>query len=364
MQKSRKPFTVLGSTTIAPRQFKPPGLPLRLLLSVSFLGSIPHLSLASDDRPKALPPHVERVLRWLPEDTETLIVARSVTLLHPGPDVAYTWEDFGAYLATCNLDLVADGKLSKPLLSRKMEYVVHGARNFDSVSSFGSLRSESCAIVVFEADLGDAGKEWTESLRKAAKSVRTLVGREVFVFPSTTVMEGGFKETPWQGTYFVLLKPNTLLCASSDRYLESVLRRMDDTPGTRALPDNLPEWKHIDFDSSVWMLRHLPKSDQKTHTEGMTATYSRQGFRVVYAPKIGSDQNLKWIEGSWAQWLTMEGLDEQKSRERLKVERQFDRSVVVTWGEKLSTEKGPAENLGLGFQLYWLQGQALVVPKD
>ncbi len=175
------------------------------------------------------------------------------------------------------------------------------------------------------------------------------------------MIEHEVKETPWQGTYFVLLKPNTLLCASSDRYLESVLRRMDDTPGTRALPDNLPEWKHIDFDSSVWMLRHLPKSGQKTHTsEGLTATYSRQGVRVVYAPKIGSDQNLKWIEGSWAQWLTMEGLDEQKSRERLKVEHQFDRSVVVT----ISTEKGTAENFGLGFQLYWLQGQALVVPKD
>ncbi len=121
MQKSWKPFTVLGSTRIAPRQFEPPGLPLRLLFSLSLLGSIPHLSLAADDQPKVLPPHVERVLRWLPEDTETLIVARSVTLLHPGPDVADSWEDFGAYLATCALDLVADGKLSKPLLRRKVE---------------------------------------------------------------------------------------------------------------------------------------------------------------------------------------------------------------------------------------------------
>ena len=105
--------------------------------------------------------------------------------------------------------------------------------------------------------------------------MRTLVGREVFVFPSTTVMESGFIQTKWQGTYYVLLKPNTVLCASSDRYLESVLRRVDEAPQARALPDNLPEWKQVNFDAPAWMLRHVPKAQEKVHAVGATASFLR-----------------------------------------------------------------------------------------
>ncbi len=364
MQKPRKPFTVRWSVRIAPRQCKPPGLPVRLLFGLALLGSAPRLSLAADDPPKGLPPRVERLLRWLPEDTETLIVARSVTLPAPDPDGAYTWQDFGAGFAIQDLDLVGDGKLSKPLQGRKMDCVIHGAKNFESVSSFGSLRSESCAIIVFEADLGDAAREWTEGLRKGAKAVRTLVGREVFVFPSTTEMEPWVKETTWQGTYFVLLNTNTLLCASSDRYLESVLRRIDDVPGTRALPDDLPEWKQVDFDAPVWMLRHLPQVGRRIHTVGATAAFLRDGFRVVYVPKMGSDQDLESIKGHWEECLPKQGLDDQELRDRLRIERRSDGTVVVSCGGKLDPEEALAENFGFSLRLYWLQGQALVEPSD
>jgi hypothetical protein len=339
---------------------------LRLLLGLFVLGSIAELLPAADDQPKGLTPQVERALRWLPEDTETLIVARSVLLPLPlmDPDRAYTWQEMGMNLATADFNLVDDGKISKPLRDRKIEYVVHGAKNFDSVSSFGSLRSEGCSIIGFEADLGDAAKEWVENLRKGSKAVKTLVGREVFVFPSTTVMEGGFKQTAWQGTYFVLLDPKTIICASSDRYLEAVLRRVDGLPGPRAFPESLSEWKYVEFDAPVWMLRHLPKVDPKSHSVGLTIAFLKDGFHVVYAPETGSDQDLNQIKRSWERWLVGPGADDQKATDRVKMERRTDGNVIVRIGGKIHPEESPAENLGLAWKLYWLQGQPIIETID
>ncbi len=334
-------------------------------------------------------------MRWLPEDTETLVVARSFTV--PDPDKVPDWLDYGLGMACqglvldCqnqfkgfDLELIPavkdagavptgrkgliiiaavgnqlhfrvfdwDGRLLvntnegrlpelarqidelrrqlaglwpphrikeaekpsaiwavtsivaqaqfKPLRGRKIECVVHGARNFESVSKFGSLRSEGCTIVVFEADLGDAAREWTESLRQGAESVRTLVGREVFVYPSATVTDHWARKTRWQGAYYVLLKPNTLLCASSDRYLETVLRRVDEAPVGRALPDNLPEWSHVDLDAPAWMLRHVPNAGEKARTVGLTAAFTSRGFRVVYLPRNGSHVDIKQVENRWS----------------------------------------------------------------
>jgi hypothetical protein len=95
---------------------------------------------------------------------------------------------------------IVDQAQLKPLRGRKVEEcVAHGARNFESVSSFGSLRSESCTIIVIESDLGGAAGEWTDGLRWEAKTTRTMVGREVFVYHSPTVMEPWEHETRWQG---------------------------------------------------------------------------------------------------------------------------------------------------------------------
>ena len=254
------------------------------------------------------------------------------------------WQTIGVSLAAGQMDSVDGGKHSQPVRGRKIECIVSGARNFEGVSKFGSLRCESCTIIVFENDLGDAAREWTQSLRQGAKAVRTLVGREVFVFPSTTVMDRFWKQTKWQGTYFVLLRPNTVLCASSDRYLESVLRRVDEAPETRALPDNLPEWKQVDFEAPAWMLRHIPKVGERTHTVGLTAAFMRNGFRVVYIPKVGSEVNIKAIREEWLVTAT------QIMRDQLKTVRQPDGTVVLSYNEKLGDD-----TLWFGWQLYRLQ---------
>jgi hypothetical protein len=288
-----------------------------------------------------LSPLAARLLRWLPEDTETLIMARSVTLPERPPKKPEdaNWLDFGVGLATNELDLVDHGRAAERLRGRKIECVVNGARNFRAVGTPGALCSESCAVIVFEKGLGNAAREFTESLRKRATAVRNSVGREVFVFPPLT--------TRCQEIYLVLLRPDTVLCASGHRYLESVLRRADEVPASRALPDDLPEWKQVDLEAPVWMLRSIPEDAGKTRAVGVTAAFTRDAFRVTYIPRIGSDLNIEDIS---KQWLLDSLFQTPAARDKLKIVRQPEGTVVVSSGARPDDE-----TMWFAWQLHFLQ---------
>ncbi|MHC4407140.1 MAG: hypothetical protein ACYTG0_46605, partial [Planctomycetota bacterium] len=78
-------------------------------------------------------------------------------------------------------------------------------------------------------------------------------------------MESWAKVKPWQGEYVVLLKPHTIITATSDAYLTELLSRIDNGLARRALTDDLPEWKHVDTSAEAWLLRHLPAKSPQAH---------------------------------------------------------------------------------------------------
>jgi hypothetical protein len=167
----------------------------------------PSTPLKASDRAQGLSPRVARPVRWFPEDTETLIVARSVTLPARPPDKPQdaNWLDLGVGLATGDLFLADDGRAWNLPNGRKIECIVSGAKNFGAVGTPGSLCRESCAINVFEKELADAARQWADVLHKRATAVLTSVGREVFVFPPLTARCPALD--------LVLLSPDTVLCA-------------------------------------------------------------------------------------------------------------------------------------------------------
>jgi hypothetical protein len=144
-------------------------------------------------------------------------------------------------------------------------------------------------------------------------------------------MDSSAHETPWQGVYYVRLNKNVLLSASSDRYLESVLRRVDEAPAERALPDNLPEWKHIDFGAPVWIVRHVPQDGQRTNLVGAATTFTTEGFRVAYLATPGSAVNIKSLQ---KEWLPESIFNTQRLRDQLKMVPQPDRTVILSCGVK------------------------------
>ena len=251
------------------------------------------IAFADDASAKALPQAIERVLNWLPEDTETLIAVQSFELPQPPPPkdvVDLGPSDLKPFIDALALamDELDDDKYLKPLLGQKVKLALCGSRHFEIVSAFGTLRSESCAIIVFEKDLGEVGTKWIDLVRQGAKETREIAGHKVFVFPSTLEGDGGYQAKPWQGTFLVLLKPDTLLCASSDRYLAEVLQRVEATPQGRALADDLPEWKLLDPRAPAWMLRHIPDSNRGRKVTGLAWTWKNDRLEVIYLPDAQS----------------------------------------------------------------------------
>jgi hypothetical protein len=280
---------------------------LRTLLIVLALGALLLCGIAAADEqaaPRKLSPQLEQILHWLPEDTETLIVAQACEIPAPrtnaaGDLIIRTLEPMISGLAFGESEFVADGKCLGPLAGRKVKLAASGSRSFDYVSSFGSLRCEGCTVIVLDEPLSEAGAAWIQLLGKEAKEVRKLQGRDVFVFPSSTEMEAWVKPQHWQGAYFVLLKPNTILCATSDRFLAEVLRRVDAAPLGRALPGNLAEWKHVDTTAPAWMLRHIHKPKASPLIFGLTWTWLKDHVEVVYLPAADAAKVTEIVRSRW-----------------------------------------------------------------
>jgi hypothetical protein len=75
------------------------GLACRLLMGLAAACVTANALLAGDEPKKTLPPSVARVLQWLPEDTETLFVARSVELPDQDRLLRPDWESIAVGLA-------------------------------------------------------------------------------------------------------------------------------------------------------------------------------------------------------------------------------------------------------------------------
>jgi hypothetical protein len=301
-----------------------------------------------------LPAVVQRVLAWFPSDTETIVVANSLKLVPsniiPDDTAGLGPIDFNAVqfrLAVGELAVLKKGKYLIPFAGRKLALALSGGRNFEFVSAFGSHRSEGCGVLLFEEKLGDLPiKEWLAMLRDDAAAVKRIAGREVFVFPSTVVMESVFEPHPWQGTYVTMLSPEVVLCATSDKFLEQLLIRADVLSVNRALPDTLPIWSQVDFAAPTWLLRHVPKINDKRTVESVGYSMEMDRVRVVYNPLPNQRDKLERVVR--ARWQP------KKVALRSELEKPPDGSIVV-YSQTQNLDAATAFFLYLN--LYWLEGE-------
>jgi len=238
------------------------------------------------------------VLRWLPVDTETLVVAKEFRL----PDARLQAHNslkavrMGRVLAVSPLpDPIKDS-----LSGQRVRWAVHGGRDYKVVSAFGSLRYEGASLIRFEDELSEEKlQDLHEQLRKAANDVRSVSDHDVYVFPPERGQEG--KPEPWQGQYVAILNSDTMVTATSDAYLSQFLTRMATEPRDSALSADLPEWKYLDANADAWLLRHLPDQndkirrllpDSERRLSGLVwKAYTEDGkpFRAVYLPLPGKN---------------------------------------------------------------------------
>lgn len=328
---------------------------------VALAGAFPQVTPGEEPLRPDLSPLIRRVLAWLPETTETIVVGQSFTFPHPQiagavePTLNQSKESFPTIVQRIALGALTEPEMEpylKPLAEKRVLVAVRGGRNYEWVSaSLPAYRTEGCTVVMFDEDLGKVGLEWVNTLRAGAKDVRMIAGRTVFVFPPTKSMRPA-RDSKWPGklgVYLALLKSDTILCATSDKYLEELLERIDTPADNRALPDQLREWKYVNPAADAWMLRHnvIPK-DAPRVIEGATWTMTKERFKAVYVTVPGAEEN--------AAHLVQEVWKPALPEVRPTIERLKDGSIAVS----STVDTSGADFLfGLGMMIYWLEADSV-----
>ena len=303
-------------------------------------------------RQMQMPQYVETVLGWLPEDTETLVVAREIVKKQGKSSI--TVNRMGESIATGPILKPADELLAE----RELAWAVHGGRNFKYVSAFGTVRQEGASVIQLAEKLHDSDLErWHKKLgSKCAKTLK-MGQHVVYAFPfDRRGTDGWAKTQPWQGRFVVLVNAETVVKASSDRYLKQVLSRMDasdqasneDDAPPRALPASLQEWKYVDFTAHAWLVRHVPvPAESKTLSlKGIVWTSDREtgthkaGLRVYFIPLEGKSVT----EVAKSRWIDPETKAISKDVEPFLVFKQIEDDVVeFSFGLSALDPEDPAD---------------------
>jgi hypothetical protein len=210
---------------------------------------------------KSISDSVQKVLWWLPEDTETISVVRGafkvVARGEPSEDMsAKDYVDLALNQAPLGcLGTIKGGAFLKPFIGRTVSFCVEGSRRFRPPSRLGGMRFEGCSIVMLEQDLAER-TALLNQMASQGKVFHNLEGHRVVEF------EEKLEDDTWK-LLVAMPAPNILLCATNQEFLAQVLNRMTHREAKRALPEALPEWKHINTEARFWAVRHYDASDAK-----------------------------------------------------------------------------------------------------
>lgn len=204
----------------------------------------------------------QQALTWFPADTETVIAANGPFLM---PDLKRdsdetksgedTNQEIEGELRSFPIELFGfqNGLLAKHFKGQQILLGMEGSRHFRPPSGLGGGLIDGCAVIVFADDVTDRANSFVKDSSTVALRTEQIEGQKV------TVFQERMEEDIWT-TFVAFPKPNMAVAASNEEYLREVLARLNGKNGERALPDNLPEWKHVNTQAAVWAVRHYDKS--------------------------------------------------------------------------------------------------------
>jgi hypothetical protein len=202
----------------------------------------------------------ENILWWLPENTETVVVAKnSYTIINHAESENVDLRTAMKQFSFGSLSAIQDRRLIKPLLGHTVLLSVEGGRKFHPPSNLGSMLFEGCDVLIFGQDFAKIRDSYFNSAESHATAVQKIAGFKVMVF------EEKLENDLWE-IFIVSPKPNILICATNQDYLTEVLNRMMLKGKKRAIPDDLPEWKQVDTKAQFWAIRHYDRQNAKRDT--------------------------------------------------------------------------------------------------
>jgi len=212
---------------------------------------------------------VDSVLSWLPEDTETLVVAAEpFTLSENDQRKVPTALAMAQGYAVGLLGAAEKENLFKAVLGRTVRLAALSARRFgeeapsqrppDSPVPLGMIPYQGCGLYAFTQPVGE--------------SVLTRPPEETIMGQRTWVSKGSQNDAAETETYFVsFLKPELVLVCNNRDFFSEVISRVVAPSQRRALPASLQEWKQLDRTAPLWGITHY------SHNGAIFASLSPNG---------------------------------------------------------------------------------------
>ena len=240
----------------------------------------------------------ERILWWLPENTETLIVSKGpYTFIDSKTSEIKTLKHRLEQAPYGPLSIIQRGKFLKPLLGQTILLSVEGSRKFRPPSNLGSMLYDGCHVFVFGQDFSSVRDSFIKQLEPQAKEVQTLAGHQVMVFEE--MLEGDL----WK-IFIASPQPDVILCATDQSFLTETLNRINLKAKNRALPESLPEWKQVDTTAQFWAIRHYDKENalidttSPLHEKASTSDKQAVGVTLTYNPNGDNEARIKYLSGN------------------------------------------------------------------
>ncbi|MGD9683541.1 MAG: hypothetical protein AB7W16_20435 [Candidatus Obscuribacterales bacterium] len=217
------------------------------------------------------PPTDKEVIRWLPTDVETLVVARKPFQMPANPDRALRLQD------------LLTGPATDDPPGNSITLAVEACRDFKFPGGNGTNTDEGCHIYVF-------AKPPHMTPEKYAEKVIKIDGLDVYV--STTPV--GFGSMP---CYLAMPKKELIVLTSSERYMRTILRRMKEAPQDRAMPKTLAEWQFIPKNSAFYAIRHYehqsedPASPYSKYSDWQPSDRQAIGFAAA-----ANEYDQDWLD--------------------------------------------------------------------
>lgn len=266
----------------------------------------------SATRSARVPAPVDQAIRWLPDDTETIIVSRGPLdlatverILDPPEPIRPPDAPPVPKLDFRQLSLIdstwmfhlAGHSFLRNLLQQRVRCVATAGREFGPPFIGGQSTFEGCQLILFENAVPDVG-------------VRPARGETIGVeiIENNRIVR---VDTKWGGrddpvsVYYAKPRSTVLIAATNVDFLRTMLQRMAKPTGPRSPLLDFPEWKHVDTRAPVWGIRHrrtatrpfyllVKGNDGPTVSQlvGMTFSYQPQPqtslqwhFRCTHQPK-------------------------------------------------------------------------------
>ena len=292
----------------------------------------PSTSIVRSEGKHRLAADIERVIGWLPEDTESVILARGP--FHPRPRieddprtrrVSHTEYENGKPItveyyqppANASPPLPRDfqqlsldhytryfdsaGKAFRKNIERHgIRFVISAARRFGSIDRIpGASPFEGCQLIFFEGAVADVAVQpdaplpvitggpppGLKPVTPDTVAVEEIEGNRVIRVDTRTDWGGNKKLS----LHIAKPRPNVLIAANDFGFLRTMLQRMARAAASRSLLLDFVEWQYLDTKLPVWGIHHhstnVPFEIPSGGNDHSSASPKFQGISFSYQPQ-------------------------------------------------------------------------------